>query len=246
MPRGRCTDRLWERRADCARCAVRQIMAFSALPESAFTPLLEGIEHRIYNDACPLYGQGERGRHVFSIRRGWVSLSQREGADERRIVRMMGPGSMLGMELLLAGSSSYAHDATTFGEVDLCRIPVRTLEKLEREHPELYPALMQRAEEHIRRADQVILSFTNGRLRQRIEHVLLFLAHETAAPDGSFMMLSGADFAALVGSSEESISRVIADFKRQGRLIQRKDGRYACAGIGGAEKLAVVSIKPSA
>jgi len=150
-------------------------MVFSVLPESAFAPLLEGIEHRLYNDACPLFGQGTRGGHVFSIRRGWVILSQRDGAGERRIMRMMGPGSMLGMELLQAGRSSYAHDATTFGEVDLCRIPVRTLEKLEREHAELYPALMQRAEEHLRRADQVILSFTNGRVRQRIENVLLFL-----------------------------------------------------------------------
>ncbi|MEW6766265.1 MAG: Crp/Fnr family transcriptional regulator [Pseudomonadota bacterium] len=139
----------------------------------------------------------------------------------------MGPGSMLGLELSEDGQpSAYGHTAIALGEVDLCRIPLRIVQELESEHPELCVALVRRSEEHVRRADQVIVSFSSGLLRHRIENVLNFLLRETADDRDGFVLPTGADIAALVGASEESVSRIMAEYKRQGVLIQREDGLF--------------------
>lgn len=223
MSRAYCTDAHWLGRSDCRHCVVRQVMTFSVLPEEAFTDLLSPIDHLIYSARSTLFLQGEQGKHVFSIRNGWVKLMIGNENGCERIVSLMGPGSLLGMELL-SGHGRYSHTAIAHGEVDLCRIPLGTLRELEAKHHELYSSVFKRCADQTRLVDQTIVSFASGTLHQRIENVLLFLARETANNHGQFIRMSGVDIAAWVGASNESVSRELAELKRQGRL-QCTDGR---------------------
>jgi len=223
MSRSYCTDANWLGRSDCRHCVVRQVMTFSVLPEEAFTNLLSPIDHLAYSARSTLFSQGEHGDHVFSIRKGWVKLMIGNEDGYERIVSLMGPGSLLGIELL-SDHGRYSHKAIAHGEVDLCRIPLSTLRELEAKHHELYPSVFKRCADQTRRVDQAIVSFTSGALHQRIENVLIFLARETGDKHGQFMKMSGSDIAAWVGASHESVSRELAELKRQGRL-QCADGR---------------------
>lgn len=200
-------------------------MVFSALPEGVFEPRLDGIDHFLHKDESVLFCQAEVGEHLFSIRRGWVKLVHADSNGTNRIVRLMGAGSLLGLELLDQDQHrSYLHGAIACGDVDLCRIPVATMRRFSEAHPELSGYILQRSQQHIDAADAVITDFSTGHLLQRIERVLSFFSQHMSQ-NGRFRLLSGADMAALVGVSEESVSRVIASFKRQGRLV-RRDGLF--------------------
>jgi CRP-like cAMP-binding protein len=225
MNRAHCTDANWVERSDCRHCAVRQFSIFSVLPEEAFSAIPEPIDHLTYSKQGRLYSQGEPGEYVFSIRSGWVKLVVGDADGVEHIVRLVGPGGLLGLELLLSSADGrYSRAAVAHGEVDLCRIPLSTLRELELKHPELYPAVFQRCSEQARLADEVIVSFVSGALHTRVEHALAFLARETADQHGQFSKMSDADMAAWVGASVESVSRELAALKRQGRL-QCADGR---------------------
>jgi len=219
MNRAYCTDASWVGRADCRHCAVRQLVTFSVLPEEAFTDILEPIEHLIYSKQGRLYSQGAPGAYVFSIRKGWVKQVVGDDEGVEHIAQLVGPGGLLGLELLLSSAKDrYSRTAVAHGEVDLCAIPVNTLRKLELKHPELYPSVFQRCAEQAKFADAMIVSFTTGSLHRRVEHALAFLARETADQHGQFSKMSGADMAAWVGASVASVSRELAELKRQGRL----------------------------
>lgn len=195
-----CTDTRWLGRSECQHCVVRHLMTFSVLPEEAFTSTLMPIDHFIVNKNSILFSEGEKGEHVFSIRKGWVKIIMSDEDGLERIVRLIGPGGLLGLELILPSMQGrYGHNAITHGEVDVCRIPLNVLCELEVKHPELYLSVFQRCAEQAMLADNVIISFTSGSLHKRIEHVLVYLASNTSDEQGRFLKMSVADMAAWVG-----------------------------------------------
>lgn len=214
-----CTDPEWKGRADCAHCAIRSMMLFSPLPPASFTHLLHPIDNMRYAPGSLLYAEDEPGRHVFSIRRGLVKLLCQGADGSQRIVRLLGKGAVVGLELLDQGVN-YHHSAITVQEVDLCAIPVSTLRDLEEHHPGLCDRVRQQLQYQVERADHWIKQLNTGTARMRIAHLLLMLMEIAADRNGDIELLPRDDIAAAVGVTKETASRIVADFRRQELLFR--------------------------
>ncbi len=72
----------------------------------------------------------------------------------------------------------------------------------------------------------MLVQFSTGSLRRRIARVFLYLVDE-ANSDGliEIKKISVQDIASLTGSTRESVSRVIAEFKRNQLLIKSSPKR---------------------
>jgi CRP-like cAMP-binding protein len=214
-----CTDAEWVGRADCRHCNIRNMMLFSGLPDSAFDKALRPIDNFRYAAGANLYDEGQAGDAIFTIRRGLVKLLHLSADGSPRILRLLGGGSAVGLELL-DGSTDYRHSAVAANKVDVCRIPLATIAALEKGFPELIRQERHRLQEHLDRADEWIITMGTGPARQRIAHLLLFLSRYSANSNGDIELLPGEDMAAIVGTSVETVSRIIADLKRR-RLLNR-------------------------
>ncbi len=222
-----CTDAEWMGRADCRHCNIRNMMLFSGLPDSAFDKTLRPIDNFRYAAGAILYDEGQQGDVLFSIRRGLVKLLHLGADGSQRILRLLGSGSAVGLELL-DGSRQYRHSAVAVGPLDVCRIPVSTIEALEKEFPELSRQARHRLQEHLDRADEWILTMGTGPARQRVAHLLLFLSRYSADANGDIDLLAGEDMAAIVGTSVETVSRIIAELKRRSVLSRVAAHLYRC------------------
>jgi len=222
-----CADAEWVGRADCRHCNIRSIMLFSGLPDAAFDGTLRPIDNFRYAAGASLYDEGQQGDVIFSIRRGLVKLLHLGADGSQRILRLLGSGSAVGLELL-DGSTHYRHSATAVGALDVCRIPVATIAELEKAFPELAKQERHRLQEHLNRADEWILTMGTGPARQRVAHLLLFLSRYSADPNGDIELLAGEDMAAIVGTSVETVSRIIADLKRRRLLNRVAAHRFRC------------------
>ncbi len=194
-------------------------MLFSGLPDTAFNSTLRPIDNFVYAAGTTLYDEGQAGEVIFSIRRGLVKVLHLSADGSQRILRLLGGGSAVGLELL-DGGTQYRHSAVAVNQLDVCRIPVSTIAALEKEFPQLSRQARHRLQEHLDRADEWILTMGTGPARQRIAHLLLFLRRYSADPNGDTELLPGEDMAAIVGTSVETVSRIIADLKRR-RLLSR-------------------------
>ena len=83
-----------------------------------------------------------------------------------RIVRLLGPGAVIGLELLDAGDV-YHHAAIAVDQVDLCRIPVLRVKQLESKHPKLCERVGEQLQDQLDQADQWIVALGVGAARQR-------------------------------------------------------------------------------
>lgn len=222
-----CTDVEWVGRAHCEKCHIRRLMLFSELPDSAFEQLLQPIDHFLHSSGSIIYEADTGKKFVYSIRRGMVKLVHIAEDGSYRIVRLLGPGSAIGLELL-DGADGYHHTAIAINQVDLCKIPVSTIRQLEKKHPALYENVGQQLQEQLDLADQWIVALGAGTAKQRVAELLLVLDKFFADKNNDFIMLSGEDMAAMIGIATETVSRVIAEFKRK-KILHKTEGKlYTC------------------
>ena len=64
--------------------------------------------------------------------------------------------------------------------------------------------------------------------RQRVAQLVLILEKFFSDEEGAFMLLSREDMAAMTGIAVETVSRMIAEFKRQKILYRHRDNLYMC------------------
>jgi CRP-like cAMP-binding protein len=222
-----CTNAEWVGRAHCGKCHIRKLMLFSELPSSAFDHLLHPIDHYLYPHGSVIYEANSHKKFIYSIRRGMVKLVHVAQDGDNRIVRLLGPGSAIGLELL-DGAEGYHHTAIAVTQVDLCKIPVATTLQLTHEHPKLCAQVGQQLQDQLNLADQWIVALSTGSARQRVAQLVLILEKFFSDEEGAFMLLSREDMAAMTGIAVETVSRMIAEFKRQKILYRHRDNLYMC------------------
>jgi len=223
-----CVNKEWLGRVDCGVCHIRHLMLFSGLPDDAFEDTLQPIDHFLFRRSSMLYAAGSTDPYIYSIRRGLVKLLHMAPDGSQRIVRLMGPGATIGLEML-DGGDGYRHSAFAVNETDACRIPLTTVNALQSEHPELCNQVRDRLQEHLDRADEWIVTLGTGPARERVVHLLLMMIDFSKDPNGDIELLGREDMAAIVGTTVETVSRIIADLKRR-RLLYKvtADNLYRC------------------
>jgi CRP/FNR family transcriptional regulator, anaerobic regulatory protein len=222
-----CTNVEWIGRAHCDKCHIRKLMLFSELPDTAFHQLLQPIDHFLYPTGSVLYEAGSDKEFIYSIRRGIVKLKHIAQDGSSRIVRLLGNGAAIGLELL-DGAPSYHHTAIALTPVDLCKIPLSTIRQLENDHPKLCVQVSQQLQNQLNIADQWIVALSTGAARQRVAQLVLLLERFFSEDNGAFILINREDMAAMTGIAVETVSRMIADFKRQKILYRYKDNYYMC------------------
>lgn len=220
-----CTDRRWLGRADCRHCHIRHLMLFSGLPESAFDDTLQPINHLLTRPGGVLFDVTETDPAIFAIRRGLVKLQHTATDGAQRIVRLLGPGSAIGLELL-DGARRYRNTAIAVSEVDACRIPLSTARALQSKYPVLCGQVLRQLQDQLDLSDEWITALSTGPARERVANLLLMLVQFSTEANNDIELLPGEDMAAIVGTTVETVSRVVASLKRRQLLHKVAEGLY--------------------
>lgn len=219
-----CVDDRRIRRAGCAHCAIRSKMLFADLDVTTIGPLLEAVTNTRVAAGDTIYRQGGEPAAIYSIRSGLVKLSQVSRDGNVRIVRLLGPGAATGLEVLL--QQPYHHSAEALSEIDICRIPATVLRQIAQQQAQLYQRLMQQWQHHVDIADQHLLGLSTGSIKDRGLRLLQLLDEICQRGDTALILPNNQDCAALLGARVESISRIMAEFKRSAVLERIDTGKW--------------------
>jgi CRP-like cAMP-binding protein len=215
---------IWSGETRCRYCAVRNSALFSGLEEENFRHIHQPIKDVALAPPDALYRMSERGSTLFTLRGGVMKLMQYLPDGSQRIVRLLRDGDALGLEALVG--QPYQHDAIALTDCEICAIPVEVIEQLGREQPRLYRELMARWQQALSEADAWLTEFTTGTARQRVARLLLRLA--CPEQDNHLPLFGREDIGAMVGLTTETVSRTIAELRRQGLLRDRGANVQEC------------------
>lgn len=196
--------------------ADRAISIGTGVTESSAT-FLHGAKRSSFGAREILYREGESADTVYAIKKGLVKLINYLPNGRGRIVRLYGEGIWLGLEGLLR--RPYEHTAVAIDEVEVFRLPANMLRLVHDDDPRSYTHLMQKWHEHLLEADLWISDFSTGSVRSRVARLINFLSRiEGEQTLGKVRLLTCDEMAAILGVTPESVSRIIAEFKRGGVL----------------------------
>lgn len=191
-------------------------MLFAELQEADFEQIHDPIDQFSLRPGMTLYHAGDTGEYMFTVRTGSLKLVQYLPDGSQRIVRIVRGTDVLGLEAVL--DDPYHHDAIALQVTEVCRFPARLVRELGQNNPHLHRELMTRWQRALTEADAWLTELSTGSARQRVARLLLRLARDRESSECH--LFGREDMGAMLGVTTETTSRTIAEFKRQGLLVE--------------------------
>lgn len=168
-----------------------------------------------------IYREGETADRLCVILRGLVKLMIHLPNGKVRIVRLHSAGDWLGIEGL-GEQRPYEQTAVALTDVETACFALNgRIGALEQEKPELYASLLEQGVEYLEQANRWIAEFSTGSIKARLAHLLEFLSDLEFGKDSNVIsLLTVNEIADILGVTPESVSRILAEFKRSRTLIK--------------------------
>jgi CRP-like cAMP-binding protein len=199
-------------------------MMFADLDMASAAPLLAAVTHEKFGPGERIYPAGGKPGALFSVRRGVIKLSSISPEGDLRIVRLLGPGTTFGLEAML--KEPYHHLAESLSDSEICRIPAGSVREIADHQRQLCARLMAQWDKHVELADNNLLNLSAGTIKARVANLLTLIDSLCRRGNTPFVLPNNQDCAALVAARVESVSRVMAELKRNGVLRQDERGQW--------------------
>lgn len=208
---------------DCRKCTVHKCKFFADLQEGDPSLAEHPIRAFRYASGSTLYNTGDPGNWVFTVREGLIKLVLHLPDGTQRIVRLLRKEAVTGLETLF--DPVYGHTAIILQPTLICRIPVELIRRLDATKPHLHRQIMKFWHKALQDADEWLLKLSTGHARARVARMVLFLLPTSESECDLF---NREDVGAILGLSTETSSRTIAEFKREGLIIETGPNRCHC------------------
>ena len=214
----------WKGTSDCRDCGIRDMVLFADLNEEDFGLIHAPIDDLMYAMGASMYSEGDKAIGVMTIRTGMVKLVRNTSDGRQRIVRVLRPGDVAGLEAL--ATSHYDSDAMALSDVSVCRIPLDVMHTLSANSPRLHRRLMQKWQHALKSADDWLADLNFGTARQRVGRFILKMRN--SQDPQRVTLFSRDDMGAMLDLKLETVSREVSAFVREGVLspMDKQGRRY--------------------
>jgi CRP-like cAMP-binding protein len=217
------TESAWRGTSDCRNCGIRDMVLFADLNEQDFNLIHAPIDDLVYQSGHSLYDESDKAIGVFTLRKGLVKLVRVTADGRERVVRVLFPGDVVGLEALATGH--FDSQAVALSEVSVCRIPLDVIHQLGANSPRLHRKLMEKWQSALKQADDWLAELNFGSARQRVLH-FIHKMHEVA-DDGTATLFGRDDMGAMMDLKLETVSREVTALVRAGVMEPLdKHGRH--------------------
>lgn len=205
-------------RSNCFDCTLRHEMVCSEVTLDELIDFHTGIEDFDYGHSAALFNMGTPTDGVYCIRHGAVKMVKHDPIGGQRIVRVLKKGDVAGIES--AFGDHYEHTAIAVGEVRACRVPIEYFRNFVATHGNLQMRLLRTSQETLRETESWLSELTVGNLPARTRMARLLLRLRVTDDNDRIHRFGIEDMAAILGITQETVSRVISDFVREGILVK--------------------------
>jgi CRP-like cAMP-binding protein len=202
--------------------ALRAIPLFQNLEERDLAEIAGLQIERKFPKGAVIFEEGTLGDYMYLIQEGQVKVTKMSEDGREKILEILGPGDFFGEMSVLDREPRSASIKTTRACL-LLALSRHDFLGLLRQNPDMSMALVVELSRRLRDADEQIRGLLFERVEGRTRRLLQRLAREDA-PDQPDRVATPAithqQLADLVGTSRETVTRVIKELKDEGWLTQ--------------------------
>ena len=210
---------------DCKDCDSRHKGVFCALSDEAVQEFNKHKTTNTYKKGQVVFYEGNQPFGVYCIFAGRVKV-YKSGIDGRQqIVRIAGPGDMIGYRSLFA-EEPYQGTAEALEDTEICCIDKNAFFPTLSKNPKLSLAIIKKLSQELRSAEDLATSIAQKSVRERMAELLLMMkqSYGKKTKNGILidLQLSREEIAEMIGVTQETAIRLLSEFKKDG-YIEVKD-----------------------
>lgn len=199
---------------------LRKVNLFSDLDEKLLDLLLEVIEVKTFKKNKTIFFEGDPGTALFFIKSGKVKISNISETGREVIVHILGTGDIFAEVTLFQKNAVYPATAEVIEDAVIGMIRNNNLERLVLENPQMALELIRALTNKIMTIQERIKHLGANDAVERTIQVLLALSegHGNKTQRGIELCvnISRQDLAAFVGTTRETISRILSKLSHAG------------------------------
>ena len=205
---------------------------------------LQAVDRRFspfgYGEGDFIYFAGEEADALYVIAAGTVKLLRLSEDGRESLLDIRAEGDFFGTHALM-GRERYEETARAQSGLCVMAIPSGSFQQVLERHPAVSVAVLRFVAERLDEAHGTIHDLSGKPAKVRMARVLLRLAERLgeAGEEGILIQtpLSRADLAGLSGMAEETASRILSRFKKEGLIASGREW-VAVSDIGALRDLA--------
>jgi len=203
-------------------CVLCEARLYPGLAPDQVCRIRNLLVRETYSPRQSLFWEGDTADHLFALKNGQVKLTTSLPDGRQQILRVAVAGQLLGFESL--SGRKYSYTAEAMSEVRVCKINRRDLFEVIEHNPAVSVRVIEALSQELEQAETTIRDLG---LKSSTERVASFLLSQMPHCDGpnntASLLLSRREMAEMLGLTEETVSRVMADFARR-RVIENGKG----------------------
>lgn len=207
---------------DLRRQILRSTPFFAQLAPAEVDRLSERFPARAYEAGDSIYVAGAPAERLYIVATGNVKLLRPTPGGQNVLLDLLAPGDFFG-SLPSLGDREYPDTAEAQTGCCVLSISADDFQEILETYPSVALATLTITAERLREAHEVIEQLSAHRVEARLAATLLKLADRLGEPHDEGLLiqmpLSRQDLAEMIGTTIETVSRVMSEFRRAG-LIQ--------------------------
>lgn len=201
---------------------LRAIPLFANLDEKDLSDIAGLLIERKFPRDAVIFEEGTLGDYMYLIQEGQVKVTKMSEDGREKILEMFGPGDFFGDMSIFDREPRSASIKTTKACV-LMALSRQDFLGLLRQNPDVCMEVMQELSRRLRDADEQIRALLFERVEGRTRQLLVRMAREPVEDRSdrrATPAITHQQLADLVGTSRETVTRVIKELKDAGWLEQ--------------------------
>lgn len=208
---------------DCQSCANKKNSIFCSI---AAKTLSEISHHKLmftHKKGYTLFHQGNPPFGIYCINQGKIKISKYGSDGKESIVRISGPGDVLGHRSFFS-KDCYSATATVIEDASVCFLDKDTVHKCLRLEPSMALNLIHKLSKDMGAAEARSAAMVQKCVSARLAEVLLIIKKNFGIKENNRfrldIKLTREELASLVGTANETVIRFVSEFKDLGVIEQ--------------------------
>jgi CRP/FNR family transcriptional regulator len=202
-------------------CPFQEIRALNGSDLSAELQCMldESLQRVTFRQGEILFMQGQPSSWLFALSDGMVKICTHNADGREQIVGLSSPQSLL-VGLQSMNDERYAYSAIAASNVKACKINHRALIDRVRDRGDLAMRLIEAMNAQLSHSRALMEVLGHKCAAAKIASFILLMTPKSKRSSGGFALpFSRLEIASLLGLSEETVCRLMANMKREGAIL---------------------------
>ncbi len=193
---------------------------FSSLDKNDLEKIASVTSSRSFDKGDIIFLEDDPGDKLFILREGWVKILKISPEGKEKTLAILGPGDCLG-ELAILDGKGRSGIAQTLTKLEALQINSNDFSKILKNSPHIALSLLPVLTSRLRKANKEIEKL----IFQDVYHRLLSYFFENGVLEGESLFikrLPQREIASIIGTSRETVSRLLGDLMEEGLITMDK------------------------